>query len=197
MEPSDRELVEQAARGDRPAFDALVRRHGPAVLNLLRRALGRDDAVNDLFQDTFLRAFRAIDRLKEPERLRSWLATIAMNRVRRHFERARNPRVLYGPTGGGEDETLVEPSDPPGDADPAEEAERRERTALLRAAIERLPPRQRAVLSLRLDFELPYREIAEMLEITEENARACHYQALRSLRRLLAPRRAAKREDRG
>ncbi len=55
----------------------------------------------------------------------------------------------------------------------------------LRAAIDKLPTRQKAVLSLRLDLSLPFHEVGRALEIREENARAHHYQALRSLKRML------------
>lgn len=187
MVHSDRTLAIDARAGGREAFDALVTRHGPGLLAFLRRMVGRADDAQDLFQDVFLRAFKGISRLEDPDRVRPWLVTIAANVARRHFERrGRQPHEH-----SLEGEQLDAPDDSAVNAlDDLETTERREG---LQRAIERLPPRQKAVLSLRLDLELPFQEIAGAIGISEENARAHHYQALRSLRRMLEPASTAPR----
>jgi len=178
MAETDRNLAIAAQAGKREAFDALVIRHGPGLLSFLRRMVNRAEDAQDLFQEVFLRAYKGLGRLKDPDRFRSWLVTIAANAARRHYERrgARpDEQELEDEPAGLEDESN-------GALDALETEERQE---MVRRAMERLPPRQKAVLSLRLDLELPFQEIAGALGITEENARAHHYQALRSLRRRL------------
>ncbi len=186
---SDRDLATAARAGRREAFDALVDRHGPGLLRFLRRMVRRPEDAQDLFQEAFLRAYRGLATLADPERFRPWLTTIAVNVARRHFERrAARP-----------DERPFEDDGPDvgdgGDGGGLASLETAERRRLVREAIARLPPRQKAVLSLRLDLERPFQEIADALGITEENARAHHYQALRSLRRRLEPDEARRQGD--
>lgn len=178
MSPDDRELAWHAREGGREAFDLLVERHGPAILAFLRRAAGRAGDAEDLFQETFLRAFRHIRTLREPERVGGWLARIAGNAVRRHFERSR-ARIDAGPL----DEEPADGAEPP----PDEPLDASARAEDVRSAIDRLPDRQRAVLSMRVDLGLGFAAIGEALGIREDNARAHHYQALKRLREQLAP----------
>lgn len=182
---SDLELARRAQAGGREAFDALVDRHGPGLLAFLRRLTGRPEEALDLFQETFLRAYRNLPGLREPERFRSWLASIAVNLARKQFaRRGREGRLALEP-----DMDAVLP--PGAAAAPAlEQLEAGERRAALRGALERLPPRQKAVLALRLDMNLPFAEIGRNLGLREDNARAHHYQALLALKRMLAPRAA-------
>jgi len=142
----------------------------------------------DAYQDTFLSAFRSIRTLRDPARLRGWVLQIAANAARKRF-RGKHTAL---PTTPIPDHS--EPEDPTQDPIPNALADR-EDTARIRGAVSNLPDRQREVLSLRTDAGLSYAEIAETLGIREDNARAHHYQALKSLRRILLgldePRRPA------
>lgn len=175
MAVSDHELVEQARRGDRGAFDRLVLQHGPELLKYLSTLTRRKDDALDLFQDSFLAAFRSLGTLRDPSAFRSWVATIASN-----FFKKRARRAGLESTTADVDALLAADT-----ANSEPDADRVERDGRLRAAIEQLPERQRAVLSMRLDLGLPFQRIAQTLGIQEDNARACHYQALKSLRRKL------------
>jgi RNA polymerase sigma-70 factor (ECF subfamily) len=184
----DRALVHRARGGDRVAFDALIERHGRAVLGYVRRLAPRPGDAEDVFQETFLRAWRALAGLAEPERLRSWLLTIATNVLRRGS--ARTQPLSLDEFGAG---TAHEPVGH--DASALERIEHGERSRAVRAAIERLPTRQRAVVALRIDLELPFVEIARVLGIREDNARAHHYQAMKALERMLRPAMAPESES--
>ncbi len=174
MTETDRELTMRARAGQREAFDALVERHGPTLFTFLRRVTGRIEDAQDLFQETFLRAFRGLRSLRNPDSFGGWVARIAMNAVQRHFSRSQ--AELH----------WIEDADPSDeDVEHGDPLESEERRRTVRAAITRLPDRQRAVVSLRLDMDLSFQEIANILGIREDNARAHHYQALRSLRRML------------
>lgn len=87
--PEDAELVRRAQSGDRWAFEAIFRRHVGGVLGLATRLLGRTGEADDVAQDTFATALTSLDRLSEPERLRSWLFGIAVHRIQRRLRHRR------------------------------------------------------------------------------------------------------------
>lgn len=166
----DGELIDRVLAGERAPFERLVERHGPALLGwLARRARDEGEAV-DLYQETWLRAWRGLGRLHEPGRLRAWLLGIAFHTLDKHRRGAAR-----------------RPAEPLGEREPAERPrasalEGAEFAARVRAAVERLPPRQREVFELRVVAGLDHAAIAERLGIREDNARANHHQALRKLR---------------
>lgn len=179
MLEDDTELAKRARAGSREAFDALVDRHGPGVLAYLHRLTRHHEDAQDAFQETFLRAFRSIRSLRDPSRFRPWLVRIATNTARRHLERKGRMRLVST-------QETVDDHPLAGQEDASERLARGERKEAVRRAIGRLPDRQRAVISLRIDLNLPFSEIGLALDIKEDNARAHHYQALRSLRQSLA-----------
>ena len=79
MSPSDEALVVQAQRGDRPAFEELVRRTSRLLYARLYLDTGDRHRAEDLLQETWLRAYRSLRRLNDPGTLRAWLLTIAQN----------------------------------------------------------------------------------------------------------------------
>lgn len=166
----DGELIDRVLAGERAPFAELVARHGPALLAWLsRRARGADEAV-DLYQETWLRAWRGLGRLRSPGQLRAWLLGIAFHTLDKHRRGlARRPAEPLG-----EREPALEPG-----ATPLEGAEF---AARVRAAVERLPPRQREVFELRALAGLDHASIARQLGIAVDNARANYHQALRKLR---------------
>lgn len=152
--PDDRELVLRARRGDRTAFGLLVRRHQRRIHGLGMRLLRSGDDADDLVQETFVRAWRALDRF-DPERpLIPWLLRIATNRAMSLLEiRRRRPM-----------EELTETVPDPGPS-PHDDAERRRLHAAVRHEVERLPEDQRVILILRAAEDLSYREIADVLDV--------------------------------
>ena len=166
----DGQEVRAFQAGDSEAFERLVDRYQRPILRFCQRLLGPGEDAHDLFQDVFLQAFRALEGLRDPGAFRTWLFRIAVRRARR-VRRA----VLR---------TKQEPPEltAPEQADPLE---RRERLDAMRRELAQLPPRQREVIELRHDQGLSYAEIAAILDIQEDAARASHYQGLRRLRRVL------------
>jgi RNA polymerase sigma-70 factor (ECF subfamily) len=88
------ELVERIGRGDRWAEEAFYRRHVGLVQATVRRLLGRSSEAEDVVQDAFVTAFEIWDQLREPERAKDWLLTIAIRKVHRRFRRRRLSRLL-------------------------------------------------------------------------------------------------------
>ncbi|MGB8930729.1 MAG: sigma-70 family RNA polymerase sigma factor [Anaeromyxobacteraceae bacterium] len=182
VDPDDA-LVQSFLRGDEAAFDELVRRNEELVLRIIRRyARGTEDA-RDLSQKTFVRAFEAARRtFSRPfgERIpfRRWLVRIAVNLSRNHARDA--SRWGRAQDGDVRVEALAQPGQGPlaGLLDA-------ERAAHVRRALLDLPPRQREVIALRLDAELPFSEIAAALEITENAAKVSFHHAAKRLRDLV------------
>jgi RNA polymerase sigma-70 factor (ECF subfamily) len=171
----ERALVAACVAGSREAFDELVVRHRRAVYQVCYRFVGRHEDAADLAQDVFLRAYRAIPRFKGDSSAGTWLHRIAVNVcLNRVGARAHRVEPL--------DERRLPPSPGP---DAATRVVTAERAGQVRAAIARLPPKQRATLILRVYQELPHQEIARILGSSVGAVKANFFHALHNLERLL------------
>ena len=152
-----------------PTFEEAVRSHERALMRYLMRATGdREDAL-DLFQDTWLRAYRAYPSLEPGTMLSAWLFRIASNLCRnRARDRMRRGRMMH--PGGDE---LV---------DRAGIAPNHDDAIALDDAIKALPTNQRRSLMMRKFDGLSYDEIGASLNCSAESARAHVYQALKKLK---------------
>lgn len=174
----DRHTLARACRGDDAACRAFVVRYERLIFAILGRMMGATDpaAVEDLAQETFLRAFRALHRFDADgeARLSTWLCTIA-TRLAIDALRKRRPRVGL-PRGLGERA---------GDLRADATVERAELAQRIRAALETLPPDQRAVVLLRACDGLSYAEIAERLSCSPGTVASRLGRARATLRGLL------------
>ena len=163
---SDGDLARLARAGDPVAFRLLVERHQPMV-RARARQLGQASDVDDIVQESFLQAFLALDRLRDPDRFAGWLAGIVFNVVRRLRRRAPVTLLADWP------ESLH-----PASADGLPCAEDLDRADALRAAVAALPTRQRRAVALHYYADVPAGQIAE----TSGAARASLHKARRRLR---------------
>lgn len=90
----DGTLVERARQGDQQAFTAIYRRHSRYVAGVVLRLMGEASDLDDLVQDTFVAASRGLSGLEQPEKLRSWLVTIAVRKVQRKLSQRVRARLL-------------------------------------------------------------------------------------------------------
>lgn len=171
----DHALVEVCRAGRREAFDRIVVRHSRSVYQVCYRFVGNHADATDLTQETFLRAYRALDRFKGEASVGTWLYRIAVNLCLNKVS-ARSLRTE--PV----EETRLPASREP---DAMSLMLETERAARVRAAIARLPKTQRATLILRVYQELPHQEIARVLDSSVGAVKANLSHALRNLRRLL------------
>jgi RNA polymerase sigma-70 factor, ECF subfamily len=169
-EPDDGTLVERFRAGDKGAFDMLVRRYQRSIYWLARRYVGNDADAKDVAQRALVQAFVKVRELREGALFRTWVYRIAANlslnvvRDRKpHAPLADDVAVALGR------ETVVE-----------EEAQKR-----LRAAVAKLPPQQRLVVELRVFEELPFKQVAEVAECSENSAKVSFHHALEKLRVLM------------
>jgi RNA polymerase sigma-70 factor (ECF subfamily) len=179
QDASDRALVDACLAGRREAFDVIVQRHQRPVYQLCYRFAPRHEDASDLAQDVFVRAYRALGGFKGDAALATWLYRIAVNVC---LSRA----ALKTPKHESLDRTA--PAREPAD-DGIEPADvgllRRERASEIRAAIARLPDKQRATLILRVYHELPHAAIAGILGSSVGATKANFFHALANLKKLL------------
>jgi RNA polymerase sigma-70 factor, ECF subfamily len=163
----DGDLVRQARAGDAVAFRLLVERHSPSARARAMRLCGRADDADDIVQEAFLRAFMALDRLRDPDRFGAWLGGIIRN-VHRAAGRP-EPLMLLAewPEGLHPVSALGLPS-----ADDLDRAE------VLRAAVADLPDGQRRAVELYYYAGLPAGQIAR----SPGAAKASLHKARRRLR---------------
>ena len=169
----DRDLVEQARRGDREAFTVLVHQVSDSLYAVAQRILRDSSLAEDALQNALVLAWRQIPHLREPERFDAWIHRILVHACYDESQRARpwvaTVRVL--PMDG--------PSTPDGSASLADRDE-------LERAFRKLPIDQRAVFVLHHYLGLPLVEIAELLEIPAGTARSRLHYAIAGLRDALA-----------
>ena len=167
-------------RDERLPFAEVITLHQGAVYNYLLRFTRNPHDAQDLFQETFLRAYRAYAALPADADLRAWLMRIAVNLSKNYVrDRQRRGRVLVDEEQGhSRDGALLAEAS----ADTESTMISRETARTLLAAIEALPFRQRAALVQRQFEGLDYQTIAANLGCSLESARAHVYQALRKLR---------------
>jgi len=149
-----------------PPFESFYAEHRGAVLGYLRRMLG--PAAEDAWQETFLRALRAYDRLEHADHLRAWVFTIATRVALDELRRAAHGVPL-------------------GDALPEREAPEPQGFAYgeLAHLTGSLPPTERAAVVLRYGYDLAYAEIGAALGSSVDAARAATSSGVRRLRRNL------------
>jgi RNA polymerase sigma-70 factor (ECF subfamily) len=174
----DHALAVAAAAGDRDAFGVLVERHRRSIYQLCYRFVGRHEEASDLAQDVFIRAFRGLKAFKGHAAFSTWLYRIGVN-VCLNRVTVKSPRL-------DQMDTLdAAPRPDPSAEDPVDAMARAERAAVVRAAIAKLPPKQRATLVLRVYHELPHDRIAEILGTSVGASKANLFHALANLRKLL------------
>jgi RNA polymerase sigma-70 factor (ECF subfamily) len=166
----DRTLIERWLGGDERAATAIVERHATAIARFVS-TLGERE-IDEVVQDTFVRAFSSFDSFRGESTLRTWLFTIA-RRLVLDRRRAQRRRPATEPI----DDVELASGFTALDSIVAEEAE-----GQVREAVERLSPTQREVFTLRAGEGLSYKEIAEVVGTTEGAARVHYHNALRTIK---------------
>lgn len=185
----DDELIRAAQKGDRSAFDALVRRHDRSVLRLALHMLGNEQDAQDVHQDAFIKAYRHLSNFRFECSFYTWLYRIVTNlcldQLRRRKSRKEDPSTVMD-AAGEEMDLMANLQDDRATANPARELERKNMNAAIKSALDSLTPRERTVFELKHYQGLKLRTIGEMLSTTEETAKNTLFRATRKLRAKLA-----------
>jgi RNA polymerase sigma-70 factor (ECF subfamily) len=155
---TDERLVRRFQDGSADAFEILVQRHGTRVYNLCLRILGDPEEAADASQDTFLAALRKLSTFRGDAAFTTWLHRVAINACYDSLRRKRRRPLLHLMTDEGDERT--EPSVPAPD-----HAERVVLSVDVAKALREVPEEFRVVLVLADVQDLPYEEIASVLEI--------------------------------
>ena len=173
LREDDREAIEACQRGDREAFDRLVQRYQRDVYRLCYRYLNNHEDADDVAQEVFLRAYRAIGRFRGESAFSTWLYRIAVNACL-NFRSARRPTAMEVP------EAIPDPR-----PSAQSHVERNERSRQVRDAVSRLPEKQRATVILKVYHDLTHEEVAGILGATVGTVKANLFHALANLKKTL------------
>src|SRR5579864_1308495 len=171
-------LIAACVAGEPGAFDLIVERHRRSIYQLCYRFVGNHEDASDLSQDVFLRAFRGLRTFRGQASIATWLYRIGVNVC---LNRVSAKAPLNRPRESIDDCQLIDHHN----ESPAERVLKQERDARIRAAIARLPDKQRATLILRTYHDMSHQEIADMLGSSVGAVKANFFHALGRLRKLL------------
>ena len=155
-------LIERCLKGDQSAWEEIVSLYFRRVFNIAYKFVGRHDEAEDLTQDIFLRLFKSLKTFDRRANFSTWLISVSRNLCIDHYRGMRREHEVVT-----HDVDVVVLAPPSAVDSPYTMLERRDRVALLRAALDRLTPSLRTAVMLRDIQELSYQEIAERLRVPE------------------------------
>ena len=185
----DDDLIREAQRGQRSAFDSLVRRYDQSVLRLALHMLGNEQDAQDIHQEAFIKAYRHLGNFRFECSFYTWLYRIVTNlcldQLRRRKSRREDPATVLDDS-GGEMDLMANVPDTRAMANPGRELDRKVMSERIGDALDKLTPRERTVFELKHYQGLKLRTIGDMLNTTEETAKNTLFRATRKLRLNLA-----------
>ena len=181
MATADIELIRQAQAGDLLAFEQLVHRYDRRVLTIAASYVQSSDDAKDIYQEVFLRVYRALPKFEMRSEFSTWLFRIATNVCLSHRSRARRHRHV--PLDGDSEDESDNPHQGRS-AEPRTEPDvgRREIASRVREALTALSPRQRLVFTMRHYEGYKLREIAELMDVAEGSVKKYLFEATIRLR---------------
>lgn len=174
MSQSDeQQIIADFKAGNEQAFNLLVRRYQEKVYWIVRRLLPDHDEADDVTQEVFVKAYQSLRSFKGDSSFYTWLYRIAVNLSLNELRRKKIRRTF-----SIDDEVHQVRSS---DAGPQEMMENEERTRRIRAAVDRLPEKQKKVFLLRYYEEMPYEEIAKVLKTSVGGLKANYFHAVKKI----------------
>ncbi|MBZ5552498.1 MAG: sigma-70 family RNA polymerase sigma factor [Acidobacteriia bacterium] len=171
---TDLERVERCLKGEREAFDELVRAYQRPIYRLCFRYSHHPEEAYDLAQDAFLKAYQGLRTFNRRSSFKTWLYRVAINNCINFLHRQRSH---------GEEVEVESAEDPSVRID--DRVEQDEQLLALRASVDKLPPRQQAALKLRVYDQLSYEEISKILKCTVSTAKTNVFFGLANLRKVM------------
>jgi RNA polymerase sigma-70 factor, ECF subfamily len=171
-------LVDAARRGDRAAFDELVRRTYVDTYTLAMRLTANEEDARDVVQESYLRAWKGIKRFRGDAQFSTWMYRITANAAATLVHKRRRRRVESL-------DTVDEPIETALDAQPEAAAESAVGFAESARAVESLPPKLRSIVVLKDVYGLPHEAIAQELGISVAAAKVRLHRGRKKLRHLL------------
>ena len=176
----DAECVRRVQQGDTDSFEVLVRRHQKATFNLVYRLLGDYDEAAEIAQEVFLSVYKSIHRFRGDANFSTWLYRIAFNHASTRRKSLDAAQQRHVPLDG--DETIGE-----GGGDPATTAEQKEIQERVQQALNSLDSGDAMIVLLRDLQDLPYDEVAAILNVPVGTVKSRLHRARQALKTRLAP----------
>ncbi len=180
MEASDTDLMLRLKAGDDLALNVLMDRWAARVTSFLQRMSGNPNTAADLAQETFVKIYQSRNRYKSGGTFSTYLFAIAANLARNHHRwRSRHPSASLDASEAGLSD-LADLS-----ASPSQALESQEKLAAVRAAITALPPDLREAITLFIDEEMSYAQIAQIANCSSKAVETRIYRARQILKAVL------------
>lgn len=176
----DAECVRRVQQGDTDSFEVLVRRHEKAIFNLVYRLLGNYDEAAEVAQEVFLSAFRSIHQFRGEANFSTWLYRIGLNHASTRRKSLQTSQQRHIPLDGTE--VIAD-----GAVDPAKSVEHKEIQQRVQQALNSLDPEDARIVLLRDLQDIPYEDVAEMLDIPVGTVKSRLHRARQALKTSLAP----------
>jgi len=183
---TDKELVRRVKKGDKQAFDLLFSRYQHKIINLVGRYLRDPEDIQDVAQEAFIKAFRALPGFRGESAFYTWLYRIAINTAKNHIvARGRRPP---GSDLDVEDAEFMDGSEALRESEsPDALLARDELSAAINAAIADLPEDLRSAVTLREFDGLSYEQIAQIMECPVGTVRSRIFRAREAIDRAIEP----------
>jgi len=184
MQPAaEKVLLEQARNGHETAFAQLVEAHSEKTIQLAWRLVGNRSEAEEISQEAFLRLFKSLVTFRGDSRIGTWLYRTVSRLAIDHLRRERLKRKLFFFRDGESEQS--DPIDLAADpsASPHDQLQARETAEQMQRLLNRLPARQKAVFVLRHIEELPLKEIAAMLNLSEGTVKSHLHRAVSLFRK--------------
>lgn len=185
--PSDEALLARYRRGEVEAFRTLVRRHQRPLYNFALRQVRTPSTAEDIVQDVFVRIVQNVETFKEESRFTTWAYTIARNLCIDHLRKGmhRKHASLDAPNGPDSDHSALGERVPASGPGADRNVIGRQLQGHISAAVEALPEDQREVFLMRQVGELPFKEIADIVGVSENTVKSRMRYALERLQTAL------------
>jgi RNA polymerase sigma-70 factor, ECF subfamily len=183
---TDAEVMLRVKAGDQSAFDYLVQKYRRPLVSFMYRMARNTAAAEDLAQEVFLRVYRSRQTYEASAKFTTWLYRIATNLAVNHARDTRHERPEVTVSLDEPDEETGTTLDVADGAVTVEESlVRRERTLAIRAKVEALPERQKLAVIMHKYQQMDYKQIAEVLKLSESATKSLLFRAYETLREQL------------
>lgn len=173
---SDSELVKLVKAGESEPFDELVRRHQVKIHDLCYKMLRNYDDASDMAQETFIKAYKKINKFQGKSKFTTWLYRIAVNNCLNYIKKQKPTEEIF-------EEIMSN-----GEDDPARIYKRKQIKERILEAVAKLPEVQKAVFTLRTLEDMPYQEVSDILKKPVSTIKVNHHLAVKNLRNYLKGR---------
>ena len=183
---TDADVMLRVKAGDQSAFEYLVEKYRRPMMNFMYRMAHNSAAAEDLAQEVFLRVYRSREGYEASAKFTTWLYRIATNLAMNHVRDTRNERPDKQASLDEADEETGLKLDV-ADSTPSVEEKilKRERLAAIRQKVQELPERQRMAVVMHKYQQMDYKQIGEVLKLSESATKSLLFRAYETLRQQL------------